>query len=190
MSTLYSVGSMNQFADALEVAGFSPGNLTELRSSPDILKQLMKVLSGQSEIVAIKYTIDLDADPFSPNGWKVKKHIQDGQFEWDPKKVALYQYKGEGREIVQGQQLCEELEDKPVFNANLLDFLLDHQNLIPNEWMSHLVFFWGTLYRNLHDLTDVRCLVWSDSKWKWRFGLYIDGCRDYFTAAVPTHTTY
>lgn len=51
MSTLYSVGQMNQVGDALESAGFTPAEVDALRKFD--LNQIRFVLSGQAKIVAI-----------------------------------------------------------------------------------------------------------------------------------------
>jgi len=32
-------------------------------------------------------------------------------------------------------------------NANVLDYLLAHPELIPEDWKNKYVFFWGTIYR-------------------------------------------
>ena len=50
MSTLYSVGQMNQLGDALEAAGFSPDDVTKLRQYRS-LNNLLLVLNGLAEIV-------------------------------------------------------------------------------------------------------------------------------------------
>jgi len=53
MSTMYSIGQMNQLGDALEVAGFTPDDVTELRSFSR-LGELKDVLKGLAEIVVVK----------------------------------------------------------------------------------------------------------------------------------------
>jgi len=49
MSALYSIGATNQLADALENAGFNPGDLTKLTQFKD-LKGVKAILNGQAEI--------------------------------------------------------------------------------------------------------------------------------------------
>lgn len=51
MSTLYSIGQMNQLADALETAGYTPGDVTKMRSNQEALQQFRGVLAGAAEIV-------------------------------------------------------------------------------------------------------------------------------------------
>lgn len=167
MSTVFSVGQMNQLGDALEAAGFTPEDVTKLRSS-SLLPDIRSVLLGRAKIVVVKHVIDLDAPPFVPNGWDVEleTHIKGGQFEWDPAKVSLYlsEDQQDGKTI-QGCKLRKELSGKPVYNANLLDFLLAHPELIPNAWKREVVFFWGTLYR-AGGRVYVRCLTWGGDKWE------------------------
>lgn len=49
MSTMYSIGAMNQLADALEKAGFTQDEITKLKQFKD-LKGIKAVLNGQAEI--------------------------------------------------------------------------------------------------------------------------------------------
>ena len=53
-----------------------------------------------------------------------------------------------------------------VLNGNVLDYLLHHRSLIPKEWRSNVIFFWGTIYRCQYDL-DVRYLAWGINEWYW-----------------------
>lgn len=176
---------MNQLADTLEAAGFTPGDVTMLRSSP-LLSDFRNILLGHAQIVAVKHVIDLDAYPFVPRGLKVKEHIKGGQFEWDPVRVALYlsaeQQQGGA---IRGYKLRDELRGKPAYNANLLDYLLAHQELIPEYWMGKKVFFWGTTYNSSNGrITYVRFLGWDDG-WYWHcHSLQVD-FRDNDPAAVP-----
>ena len=50
MSTLYSIGAMNQLGDALEAAGFSEKDLTSLKQFKD-LSHIKDVVNGQAKIV-------------------------------------------------------------------------------------------------------------------------------------------
>ncbi|MBU0648581.1 hypothetical protein KJ969_00520 [Patescibacteria group bacterium] len=51
MSTLYSVGLMNQLGDALEKAGYTSDDVTKLRSSQEILGRALDALHGRAKIV-------------------------------------------------------------------------------------------------------------------------------------------
>src|SRR3989344_881137 len=89
MSTIFSVGQMNQLGDALELAGFTPDEVTKLRSYPQ-LKDLKRVINGHAQIITVKHVVDMDADPYLPDGWKVESHKKSGQLEYDPGKIQLY----------------------------------------------------------------------------------------------------
>lgn len=120
------------------------------------------------------YVIDCDADPFVPKDWKVEDHRPGGQFEWDPAKVKLY-LSDEQRDgkTIQGHKLREDLKDKPVLNANVLEYLLENPMLIPDEWKGKYIFFWGTIYRNSGGNLVVRCLLWNGDRWDWYY-LWLD----------------
>jgi hypothetical protein len=134
-------------------------------------------------------TIDCDADPFVPNGWKVEEHRKGGQLKWDASQVALYLSEGQqDGKVIEGNKLRKELADKPVYNANVLDHLLANPDLIPEEWKGKSVFFWGTVYRRSDDNLYVRYLCWDGGRWRWGNRWRVSGWRDNHPAAVPANT--
>lgn len=116
-------------------------------ASGDNLAKVRRVRLGHSEIVTPEHIIDCDADPFVPEGWSVAEHRNGGAFKWNATNVSLHLDEGQrdGRWI-EGNKLRKELANKPVLNANVLDYLLAHPHLIPEEWKGKAVFFWGTIY--------------------------------------------
>jgi hypothetical protein len=130
--------------------------------------------------------LDLDAAPFVPDGWKVEEHQKGGQFKWDASKVALYLSKEQqGGKWLESNKLREELKGKPVYNANLLDYLLANPHLIPEEWRGKAVFFWGTIYRRPSVGLCVRCLCWNGDGWLWSSGWFVDDWGGRSPAALP-----
>ena len=126
------------------------------------------ILSGRATIAYSEHLIDLDADPRIPyDGWKVEEHKKGGQFKWDALKVQLFlNKKQQDGGSIEGNKLRKELADMPVYNANLLDYLLDNPHLIPEEWKGKAVCFWGTIYRHSDGNLCVRFLVWNGGLWK------------------------
>lgn len=118
-----------------------------------------------------KITIDCDKQPkILYDGWKIEEHKKMGKLVWDPENIELYLSENQKTEWIHGNELRKELEDKPVLNACVLDYLLEHQNLIPDSWKGKYVFFWGTIYRNSYGRLCVRCLYWGDGEWRWSDG--------------------
>jgi hypothetical protein len=121
------------------------------------------------------HVIDCDADPFVPEGLQVEEHQKGGSFTWDPKMVRFYlsnlQQNGK---CIRGEKLRAELRDKQVVNANVLDYLVGHPHLIPEEWKrdeesrTRCIFFWGTIYRYSDGRLSVRYLSWYGDRWYWR----------------------
>jgi hypothetical protein len=129
-----------------------------------------RLLSGRAKIEIVKHVIDCDVDPLVPSAWKWKmeSHEKGGELEWDPTKIKLYLDEGQknGKTII-GSELQKKLADKPVLNANVLDYLLANPHLIPEEWKSKYIFFWGTVYRNPDGRLYVRYLGWFGDRWLW-----------------------
>lgn len=127
------------------------------------------VVRGLSRIVAIEHIIDCDADPFVPEGWTVESHKKGGRFEWKADRIALHLADGQkSGKWMRGNDLRKELESQPVLNACVLDYLLAHQELIPEEWKGKYVFFWGTVYCGSDGDLHVRYLYWNGLCWYWR----------------------
>ncbi|MFN3188194.1 MAG: hypothetical protein ACK42D_01445 [Candidatus Paceibacteria bacterium] len=152
---------------AFERNGWTPAEVKKL-SQGNTLAQVRRVLLGHAEIIVPEYIIDCDASPFVPDGWSAEEHQPNGVFKWSLDNVALYLDKGQkDGKWIKGNQLRKELEDKPVLNANVLDYLLAHPHLIPEEWKGKVVFFWGTIYRRPLGRLCVRSLFWSGGRWRW-----------------------
>lgn len=121
------------------------------------------------ENIVTEHVIDCDAKPLVPEGWTVEEHRRYRKLAWDATKVQLYlswRQKGEGYlGFIKGRTLQKELKDRPVLNANVLDWLLGHTHLIPEEWKDKWVYFWGTIYRDRFGDLRVRYLRWYDGRW-------------------------
>ncbi len=86
--------------------------------------------------------IDLDANPKEIEDRKVYKNIKGGLKEWNPE--MFYIHISLTDEAVKGCDLYEELKNLKIANDNLLDFFLENQELIPDDFPEE-VFFWGTI---------------------------------------------
>jgi hypothetical protein len=149
--------------------GWSEVEIKKLTAG-DMLARVRDVLIGCSEITAIKNIIDLDANPFVPNGWAVEEHKKGGLLDLSKSKIALFLTKKQKKGAVIGNDLRKDFADQPVLNANLLDFYLANQHLIPEDWKGKYVFFWGTIYRDSDGNLFVRCLFWNGGRWGWDCG--------------------
>ena len=167
MSTIYSIGQMNQLADALEAAGYTPDDVTKLRSKPETLKQFKPVLMGMAEVTIKTHVIDCDADPYVPDNWNVEEHIKGGELRWNPDEVELWLCDEQKKGSIEGNKLRKKLKGQLVLNANVLDYLLANPKLIPEEWKNKAVFFWGTIYRYSSGDLCVRYIYWGAGGWGW-----------------------
>ena len=168
----FSIGQMNKLGDALEKAGFSSEGITRLTLSRYVRQGILEVLSGRARFVSNeRHTIDCSVDPRTPADMKVWKHEPGGYLPWDPASVALI-FSDEQK----GWDLYEQLKGRRFLNACVLDFLLDHRILIPEDWKDKRIYFMGTLYEEPNrdvlsgkeDGSDivVRTLMWEVDDWK------------------------
>jgi hypothetical protein len=126
-----------------------------------------KFLRGEVEVRVTKHLINCSTDPFIPNNWAVEEHQEGGMLEWNPTSITLYLSEAQKQGQIVGNELREELKDKTVLNANVLDYLLAHPELIPEEWKGKAIFFWGTVYRDSDGNLCVRYLYWYGDRWRW-----------------------
>ncbi|MBU1014925.1 hypothetical protein KKI17_00595 [Patescibacteria group bacterium] len=152
----------------------------------DLIGKIADFIVGAGKGVESAHIIDLDVDPFVPNGWTIEEHIKGGQLEWDPTKLSFYLSEGQQHGgHVQGDKLREELKGKLAYNANLLDDFLAHPELIPEDLKGKRVFFWGTIYRHPSGPLRVRYLHWHGGGWGWYFAWLGSDLYDNYLAAVP-----
>ncbi|MFH0912563.1 MAG: hypothetical protein V1807_02825 [Patescibacteria group bacterium] len=181
---MLDVGQANELKLAFRRAGYTNAEIKKLCEG-DILATLLPVIKGNAEVVTSKHIIDCDADPFLPTGWKVEQHNKGGQFALDTSKIHFYLSKGQKNgKTIGGNKLRKELQNKPVLNANVLDWLLDHPEFIPEEWKSKYVFFWGTIYRSAGGHLVVRSLHWHGTRWDWNYDYPDDDWYGFYPAAL------
>lgn len=174
MSSLYSIGATNQLADALENAGFNAGDFTKLTQFKN-LSGIKDVLNGKASITYPEHFIDCDAEPLIPEGCNLVEHKKGGRWEWNPNIHFYLSEKQKKNESSVGNDLQKELANQPVLNANVLDYLLAHPELIPEKWKGKVIFFWGTIYRTSSGRLCVRGLRWNGSEWRRNYDWLDDG---------------
>ena len=115
------------------------------------------------------HLINCDAPPFTPPNWSVEKHQLGGLLEFNSTKISFYQSDGQTKKFIEGNELRQKLNGMSVLNANVLDYLIIHPELIPESWKNKRIYFWGTIYRDSDGDLHVRHLDWNGSEWGWHF---------------------
>ncbi len=134
------------------------------------------------EVEPIPHSIDLDAHPnnlYRNRGWTVKEHLSGsqiglpcGQLDWWKHKLNFSHpdWFNHGDQM-NPSEFWEKLKEhgEPVLNANVLDYLLKHPELVfweldhrkdPVERTHFSLFaFWGTLFENRWGQRTVRALT-------------------------------
>ncbi len=175
-----SVWAALELEDAAVRAGFTPGELRALAGRKDLLELMRQAIHGQSQITKVQHVIDCNAKPRVSQGWKVEEHKKGGQLMLDVSRIKLHLSPNQmGGNYIQGNKLRKELASEKVLNANVLDYLLAHPELIPEDWKGKYTFFWGTMLRRYsNDSLYVQCLYYSVGSWFARYywlGSYLSG---------------
>lgn len=157
--------------------------IAEQMGIENIQQAIESFLRGNMKITVIKHTVDLGAPPRLPfEGDEVVKHVGTGIAEIElrsddklyigGKKVVLHLSERQmGNNRVVGYELRNELEggEQVLLNGNLLDYLYEHPELLPEHWKkdesgeTRFIFFWGSIFCNpSHGELYVRGLFWRD----------------------------
>lgn len=196
-----SVTLMAELNLALRKAGiddreWTPRRIKRLVEKPELLADLLRVLSGQAQIKLIKRLVNLrKKPPAPPSSSRAPSKIYDHRkgsrcFELDFMKIGFLQPKSKIHyDFLKRQFSGEGIEDLSVCNATLLDYLLEHREsgLIPDEIRPCIyggIVFLGTVYIDNVDsgfigdedeIDDdptfvVRMLCWDNAQgWFWSF---------------------
>ncbi len=175
---MLDVGQANELKLAFRRTDWNNDDIKRLCEG-NVLADVRSVLRGHAFINVIQYVIDCDANPFNPwanDGFTIEEHQKGGQWKFDPKQVEFFLSSGQkDGKVIEGNKLRKELAKKLVFNANVLDYLLAHPELIPDEWKTdgngntRYIFFWGTVYRRRDGYLFVRYLYWDGDRWYWSY---------------------
>ncbi len=171
--------AMLMMEEAAKSVGFTEDDFLGLARDKEKMRQVLLCVRGFSG-----NTINCDAPPFTPDGWTIAPESEQlpnrvrGQLIFDPTKIKLYlsPNQQDGKRI-EGNNLRKELENELTLNATVLDYLLAHPELIPEEWerdekgVIRYIFFWGTVYRNLNGSLCVRYLYFFCGRWNWDYEL-------------------
>lgn len=113
-----------------------------------------------------KHQIDGDAMPFVPKNYSIHLHQKIGSFVWNPQKITVFLTDRQKNGMSPlGTEMRGLLAKKQTLNATVLDYLLEHPYLIPDEWKTAgPLYFWGTIYKIDKNLV-VRSLYWGQDRW-------------------------
>lgn len=130
-------------------------------------------------VVPDTLTMDLDADStVQSERWDPLLHKRQGIHIWDPERFGAYRtdQQQKGVTALPGRYLFNEAKNMPILNGNGVDFLLQHQYLIPAKLRPYNLFAWGTIYyeRTSGREPFVRGLYWSGNRWE-EIDLPVDG---------------
>ncbi len=188
-----TTGQAHEVAQAFGRNGWTNEQVKEATKG-NFFGKVLDVILGHSEIKPIEYLIDFDKTPSVPEGWTILPDYEQllnrmrGMVRFTPAMVKLHLDAGQKNgKVIKGDELREKLEKVPVYGAQLLDFYLANQSLIPEDWQGKYIFFWGTIYRRVGGFLYVRYLYWNDDEWSCRcswLGLSLGGLGVCSPAAV------
>jgi len=145
-----------------------------------IKTQRVKVLSDTVIMVNLDVApkLPFDGAEIEKNegcGWVKIEKREDGLYVDDRKVVLYLSERQKGGQTIKGYELRDEFTGKLVLHPNILDALMEHFHLIPEDWKkdengnTRYIFFWAVIFRNSDGDLFVRCLNWDGSRWFWNY---------------------
>jgi len=116
--------------------------------------------------------INCDVNPFIPLGCSIAEHQKGGMLEFDSQKFSLFVSEKQKNGSISASDLQKELIGKTLLNGNVLDYLLAHPELIPEEWKRNCVLFMGTIYKDYGGHLGVRFLSGRTWGYVWLEGIF------------------
>lgn len=89
---------------------------------------------------------------------------------FDPKSLKLHFEPEQKESYIEGNKLRKRMKGKGM-SANVLDYLIGHPKLIPEDWKeddkgnTRYIYFWGTVYRDSDGDLYVRFVFWGGGGW-------------------------
>lgn len=97
------------------------------------------------------------------------KHLENGDIEISQETIGLFRTESEGYIInyIWSIDFTDEARKQKILNAKVLDFLLENQHLIPEDWKQQKrIFFAGTIYEWAYGMMHARYLMWNGNEWE------------------------
>jgi len=150
-------------------------------SEGSILGQVLDVINGQSTIMQIEKKVSETKSNLLVVDYGVAPSLIDLKVKAHPKRKDIAKYdlsKIERVLTLKSRENCisghENLKRLKASGRTLLDIrvleeLLKHPELIPEEWKNGRTYFWGTIFRHSGGRLFVACLDWGGGGWDWHF---------------------
>lgn len=123
-----------------------------------LLGDVLDVIRGLAEIKKIEYAVDCSTPPFIPDGLYIDEHREEEIFIIDPTKGPCDLTRKQKDKSSMGVDIRNELRRKKIMNVNVLDYLIENPELIPEKWNDKLIYFWGTVYKSSCGQLHLPCL--------------------------------
>lgn len=149
----FGVGQMHELAIRFDKAGFASGDVEAL-TVPE-LRKLRAVQLGLAEITHRPALVYCDEEPLTPEGLRVVHHDMQGNLYLNRASVTFRSCVGPVGPYggyAPAESVAARIKHKAYtpFNANVLDFLLEHQHLVGRlfdlPYQARDIYFWGTRY--------------------------------------------
>lgn len=109
--------------------------------------------------------IDCNATPSTPASWTLVSSQSNGTYAFNTTEAATKIVSFESKTVsIKGQEIVNKLNGTGL-NACVFDFLMLHQELIPESWKEKKVIFTGSIFKDGLGNECVRHLYWWDGKW-------------------------
>lgn len=154
MSTNYPFDAIISLCESLKTAGFNENDINNLIKFNE-LKKIKDVVNKKAFVFYWNHIINTNDDPVVPfdtrNEWKIYNSKQ-GLIKLSPSDLGgifleeIFGNKDLNTERLDIEKIFNNFQEKRFASAVVLDYLLDHSDIIPNSWKDKYIVFPGTIY--------------------------------------------
>ncbi|MFA7377705.1 MAG: hypothetical protein WCZ15_02805 [Patescibacteria group bacterium] len=121
---------------------------------------MAKTVKGVAELKYLPNIVDLNARPREFGGYMIGYHNGGGIFNFNNSKLVLF-----SENVPKNGFKLRKLKEMAC-NGNMLDFLLNHQELIPSACKEVYTCFLGTVYQDLqNDESFIRAMYYCNGRY-------------------------
>ena len=109
-------------------------------------------------------SINCDSDPANDEaGWIIVSSQKDGTYQLTAGDIKTVSFESKTTAI-QAEKIVQKLNGSGL-NACVLDYLLEHPEMIPEAWKTKHVVFAGTIFKDAGGNRCVKALYFFDGSW-------------------------
>jgi hypothetical protein len=126
-------------------------------------------------------TIDCNSKPSTPDTYVLVSSQPDGNYILNPTDIKFLSFESKTT-ATKGSDMIKKLDGKGL-NACIFDYLMDHQDMVPETWKGKEIVFTGSVFKDAGGNELMRAMYWWNDEWSTKV-VYLSEAYDDKVAAL------